>query len=72
MRSAEAEKFKEVVMKEGIKDEMKGKLHQAKGKVKEKVGSMAGKPDMEYEGKDEQIAGKVQEKVGQVERVLEK
>jgi len=59
-------------MKNSTKDMAKGKFHEMKGKMKEKVGSATGRPDMEYEGRDEKNAGKVQEKVGQVERVFEK
>ena len=39
---------------------------------KEKLGHLAGKPDLENEGRDEHDIGKVQEKVGQVEEVFEK
>lgn len=59
-------------MRQSTKDEMKGKLHQAKGKAKEKIGHASGRPDVELEGKDERTAAKIQEKVGQVERVFEK
>jgi uncharacterized protein YjbJ (UPF0337 family) len=59
-------------MKPSTKDVAEGKFHQAKGKVKEKVGGAMGKPGMENEGRDEHAAGKVQEKVGQVEKVFEK
>ena len=59
-------------MKPSTKDMAAGKLHQAKGKMKEKIGKAAGKPGMEYEGRDEHDAGKMQEKVGQVERVFGK
>ncbi|MGO8814822.1 MAG: CsbD family protein [Terriglobia bacterium] len=59
-------------MDTSTKDVAKGKLHQAKGKVKEKVGKAAGRPDWENDGRAEHDAGKVQEKIGQVERVFEK
>ena len=59
-------------MKQGTKDELEGKFHEAKGKVKEKVGQVIGNPDMETEGQGEKVAGKVQKKVGQFEKVLEK
>jgi uncharacterized protein YjbJ (UPF0337 family) len=58
-------------MKLSTKDVAKGKFHQAKGKAKEKVGRVAGRPKLEYEGRDERQAGKVQEKIGQIERVFE-
>ena len=59
-------------MKPGIQDEVEGKLHNLKGKVKEKVGELTNDPDLKAEGEAEEIAGKVQEKVGQVKKVLGK
>ena len=59
-------------MKPGIQDEVEGKLHNLKGKVKKKVGKLTNDPDLETEGQAEEIAGKVQEKVGQVKKVLGK
>jgi uncharacterized protein YjbJ (UPF0337 family) len=59
-------------MKPSTKDELEGKLHETKGKVKEKVGQVINNRDMETEGQGEKVAGKVQKKVGQVEKVLEK
>jgi uncharacterized protein YjbJ (UPF0337 family) len=57
-------------MKQSTKDEGKGKFHQVKGKVKEKVGRAANNPDLEAEGQGEQIGGKIKKKIGQVEKVL--
>ncbi len=59
-------------MKQSTKDEVEGRLHEAKGKVKEKVGQVTSNPDSEAEGHGEKVAGKVQNKVGQIEKVLEK
>jgi uncharacterized protein YjbJ (UPF0337 family) len=59
-------------MSEGDKDQIKGKFHKVKGKVKEKVGRATNNPNLEDEGRTEKVAGKVQKKVGQVEKVLEK
>jgi len=59
-------------MKPSTKDELEGKLHETKGKAKEKLGQVVNNPDMEQKGQDENLAGKVQKKVGQVEKVLEK
>jgi uncharacterized protein YjbJ (UPF0337 family) len=59
-------------MKPSTKDELEGTLHEAKGKVKEKVGQVTNNPNLETEGQGEKLAGKVQKKVGQVEEVLEK
>ncbi len=59
-------------MKQSAKDKAKGKFHEVKGKVKEKVGRATNNPDLEAEGIVEKFAGKVQKKIGQVEKVLEK
>ena len=59
-------------MKPSTKDELEGKLHETKGKVKEKIGQVTNNPDIETKGQNEKLAGKVQKKVGQVENVLEK
>jgi uncharacterized protein YjbJ (UPF0337 family) len=59
-------------MKPSTKDQAEGALHEAKGKVKEKVGHAVNRPDIEAEGQDEKVAGKVQKKIGQVEKVFEK
>ncbi len=59
-------------MKPGTQDEIEGKLHNLKGKVKQKVGNWGNNPDLERVGEAEREAGKVQEKVGQVKKVLGK
>jgi len=59
-------------MSSSTTDQVKGDVHEVKGKVKEKVGQIIGNPDLEAEGQDENLAGKVQKKVGQIEKVLEK
>ena len=59
-------------MKPSTKDKAKGKFHEVKGKVKEKVGRATNNPDLEAEGQGEKIGGKIQKKVGQVEKVLGK
>ena len=59
-------------MKTGIRDEVEGKLHNLKGKVKAKAGKLTNNPDLEADGQNEEIAGKVQERVGQVKKVLGK
>jgi uncharacterized protein YjbJ (UPF0337 family) len=51
-------------MKPSTKDELEGKLHEAKEKVKEKVGQVTNNPDMKTDGQGEKVAGKVQKKVG--------
>jgi len=59
-------------MKSSTKDQVEGKFHELKGKVKEKVGDATNRPDLADEGTDEKVGGKIQKKVGQVEKVLEK
>jgi uncharacterized protein YjbJ (UPF0337 family) len=58
------------IMKTSTKDQVEGKFHNVKGRVKEIAGSISNKPGLEAEGKDEKTAGNVQEKIGQVEKVL--
>ncbi|MDT8441182.1 MAG: CsbD family protein [Desulfuromonadales bacterium] len=57
-------------MKSSVRDKAEGRLHEAKGKVKEVAGKITGSPKLEAEGKAEKIAGKVQGKVGEVKEVL--
>ncbi|HVB55631.1 MAG TPA: CsbD family protein [Candidatus Acidoferrales bacterium] len=58
-------------MKQGTKDAAKGRFHEAKGKIKQKVGQATNNPKLEGEGQGEKIGGKVQKKIGQVEKVLD-
>lgn len=58
--------------KESTKDQVKGKTHEIKGKIKRKAGRALNRPDIEEEGEDEQISGTIQKKVGQVEKVFGK
>ena len=59
-------------MNPSTKNEIKGKFHEVRGKLKTKVGQITRDPGLESEGKVEHIAGKVEGKTGQIERVLEK
>jgi uncharacterized protein YjbJ (UPF0337 family) len=59
-------------MKDSTKDKVQGAVHEAKGKVKEKVGQLTNNPRVEDEGTDEKVGGKIQKKVGDVEKVFEK
>ena len=58
-------------MKNSTKDQAEGTLHEAKGKVKEKLGHATNNPRLQNEGTNEKVGGKIQKKVGQVEKVLE-
>jgi len=64
--------YKENVMKPSTKDQIEGKFHEVKGKIKETAGKLSDDPELEGEGVGEKIAGKVQQKIGQVKKVLEK
>jgi uncharacterized protein YjbJ (UPF0337 family) len=59
-------------MSQGTTDQIKGKLHEVKGDVKEKVGQLTNNPALANEGKDENLSGKIQKKVGDIEKVFEK
>jgi uncharacterized protein YjbJ (UPF0337 family) len=55
---------------------MSDKTDQAKGRVKEAVGSLADDDDLKREGKTDRVAGETKEKIGQakdkVEDVIDK
>ncbi len=57
-------------MKSSKKDQMRGKLHLVKGKVKKKVGQIANRPDMELQGLDERATGSFEVKRAQVKKAL--
>jgi uncharacterized protein YjbJ (UPF0337 family) len=59
-------------MRPSTENEIAGKIHEAKGAVKEKVGHVTNNPNLEDRGVNEKIAGKIQNKVGQVQKVVEK
>ena len=51
-------------MKPSTKDQVKGKFHELKGAVEEKVGKVTNNPKLEIKGQNEKLAGKVQKKAG--------
>ncbi|MFI5096736.1 MAG: CsbD family protein [Candidatus Acidiferrales bacterium] len=59
-------------MKPSTENEVAGKVHELKGKIKEKIARLTNDPDLEDEGTGEKIAGKIQKKIGQIEKVVEK
>ncbi len=59
-------------MKPSTQNEVAGKVHEVKGKIKEKVGQLTNDPGLEGEGIGERVAGKIQKKIGQLEKVIEK
>ena len=48
------------------KDQVKGRVTEAKGKIKEVAGKLVGNPTLEAKGKVQKIAGKAQAKFGDV------
>jgi uncharacterized protein YjbJ (UPF0337 family) len=59
-------------MKSSTTDQVKGKLHEIAGGVKQKAGQLTNNPNLEAEGQGEKLAGVVQKKIGQIEKVFEK
>jgi uncharacterized protein YjbJ (UPF0337 family) len=59
-------------MKPSTQNEIAGKAHEVKGKIKEKAGGLTHDADLESEGISERIAGIVQKKLGRVQRIVEK
>jgi uncharacterized protein YjbJ (UPF0337 family) len=57
-------------MKPSIQNKAKGKFHEIKGNVKEKVGKATKDPKLEAKGKSEKLGGEIQKKIGQVQKVL--
>ncbi len=60
------------MMKPSTTDQVEGKFHEVKGKIKEKAGQLTNNPRLQAEGIVEKAAGKVQGILGQVEKSLEK
>jgi uncharacterized protein YjbJ (UPF0337 family) len=52
------------------KDQVKGAVKDAAGKVQEKAGEVAGNPDQQDKGVVKQVEGKVQKAYGDVKEVL--
>ena len=59
-------------MKSSTRDNVEGKMHQVKGKVKETVGRVVKDRELEAEGIVENIDGKAQEKIGEIKKVAGK
>ena len=57
-------------MKQGAKEQAKGKFHEVKGKIKDKVGRATKNHNLEVDGQDEKVSGKVQKKMRQLEELL--
>ena len=59
-------------MKPRADNEIAGKVHEVKGKIKQKVGQLTNDRTLEAKGVVENIAGKIQKKIGQVQKAVEK
>jgi uncharacterized protein YjbJ (UPF0337 family) len=59
-------------MRSSTKKEIAGKIHEVKGKIKEKVGQLTNDTDLQAKGIGEKIGGKIQKKIGQVEKAVGK
>ena len=57
-------------MKPSTEDMTTGKIHEAKGAVKQTVGKITNNPNLEANGRVEKHAGKVQNIVGKIEKKL--
>jgi uncharacterized protein YjbJ (UPF0337 family) len=57
-------------MRSSTKDRVKGRVQEAKGKLKEKAGRAARDPDLQDRVNAERVGGKVQRKVGEVKKVF--
>jgi uncharacterized protein YjbJ (UPF0337 family) len=59
-------------MRPSTNNEITGKVHEVKGKIKQKVGQLTNDSRLEAEGVVENIGGKVQKKIGQVQKAVNK
>jgi uncharacterized protein YjbJ (UPF0337 family) len=57
-------------MKPSTKDQVAGKVHAVKGKLKEEAGKISGNPDLEDEGTVEKMGGKTRQVVGKIEKAV--
>jgi uncharacterized protein YjbJ (UPF0337 family) len=57
-------------IRSSTKDRVKGRVQEAKGKLKEKAGRASRDPDLQDRGTAERVGGKVQRKVGEVKKVF--
>ena len=57
-------------MRPSTRDQIKGELHEIRGKAKVKVGQITNNRDMAAAGQSEQLAGKIQKKFGRIKKVF--
>jgi uncharacterized protein YjbJ (UPF0337 family) len=61
-----------ITMKTSTQDQTQGKLHEAKGAIKQTAGKLTGNPKLEADGRIEKNAGKVQSIAGKIEKAVGK
>jgi uncharacterized protein YjbJ (UPF0337 family) len=54
------------------KDQVKGRIEEAKGSIKQTAGRVTGKPDLQNRGSVQKAAGKVQKTYGDVKEEVKK
>ena len=59
-------------MKDDLKREIKGKVDNLKGRVKEAIGALSGNKETQAEGTVERAAGAAKEKVAEAERKFDR
>ena len=59
-------------MKDDLKREIKGKVDEIKGRVKEAIGALSGHKATQAEGTVERAAGAANQKVAEVERKVDR
>ena len=59
-------------MRPSTNNEIAGKVHEVKGKIKQKAGQLTDDRRLEAEGVVENIGGKIQKKIGQVQKAVKK
>lgn len=57
-------------MNDDLKRELKGKMDNLKGRVKQAFGAVSGDKEKEAKGAAERVSGAAEEKVGEVERKI--
>lgn len=55
-------------MKPSTRDQVKGKVQEIKGALKEQVGKISNEPALETEGTIEKLSGKAQQVIGKIEK----
>ncbi|MFO7813810.1 MAG: CsbD family protein [Pelovirga sp.] len=57
-------------MKSGNRDQLEGKLHEMRGKIREAVGEITHNRELMSAGKSEHISGQIQRNIGQINAMM--